>query len=156
MLVNQPSESYFFEVVSSALREKSINASEHTESYIAGLLDGYTNSNIPREPLAFKYLEAQPTDPGKRVIALKEIGDTSLYIKGFFPESLNRSTVSKNYYIDIGSVAYSELSNKMKGALSHVFFELSRNFPEFVDVLLRVRSHTSLNPEKGDTKWQKP
>lgn len=150
MLIDQTSESFFYEAVVEALGRENVDASDHTEYYLVGLLDGYTKSGLPEEPLAFKYLKS--SSPSTRVIELQEVGDTALYTTGIFPESLNRSLVGEDYYISIGSVAYGELSGRMQGALRSVFGELSDRFRRFVDVLMEVRETLSLHKVEEPTK----
>ena len=45
-----------------------------------------------------KLAQSQDADPGERVKTLKEVGDTSLYVSGFFAESLTRSLVDVDYW----------------------------------------------------------
>jgi len=67
---------------------------------------------------------------------LKELGDTSLYISGFFRESLKKKMVSIDYYINMGKSAYESLSNLPNGGL---FEELSERFSDLTFVLLQIK-----------------
>ena len=79
--------------------------------------------------------------PGERVKALKEVGDTALYVVGFFAESLERSLVQADYYMGLGSAAYGELASRLGGSsVREVYEELASGFPAFVDVLGEVRT----------------
>ena len=47
---------------------------------------------------------------------LKQVGDTSLYVAGFFAESLTRSLVDVDYYVGLGQNAYAQLARSLGGA----------------------------------------
>src|SRR5205807_1947963 len=85
-------DEFFHEVVTDALSAVDLDASEPASWYLVGLLGDMTRARLTDEPLGVKL--AQPVaDPGERVRTLKQVGDTSLYISGFFAESLGRSLV---------------------------------------------------------------
>ena len=75
--------------------------------------------------------------------SLREIGDASLFISGFFSDSLRRKLVDVDYYVSIGGSAYTALSRFDADTLSPVFGELAENFVGFVDVLSEVSERTS-------------
>src|SRR5262249_43632237 len=115
-----------------------------------GLLGEMTRTRLTDEPLGMKL--AQPTaDPGERVKTLKQVGDTSLYVAGFFAESLSRSLVDVDYYVGIGQTAYAQLARSLASrTIGDVYEELAASFPQFVEVLAEVRKRTALN-ELGGT-----
>jgi hypothetical protein len=89
-----------------------------------------------RETLAEMYLKAQNSTPPVRADLLKRLGDSSLYISGFFGDSLARKIVDIDYYVDMGGVAYGALATSAPDEnLSQVYGEFSARFAEFVDVL---------------------
>ena len=81
--------------------------------------------------------------------SLKQIGDLSLFIAGFFSESLNRKLVDVDYYASIGGRAYNALSRVETDTFSPVFAELGSKFVGFVDVLSEVSERTSCAIERG-------
>jgi len=128
---------FFHEVLSAALANQAVDASEPTESYLVGLLGEFTHARITDESLALKLAGA--AEPGERVRALKEVGDTTLYMAGFFADSLRRGIVATDYYIGMGEAAYRELAHRLTGSsVRAVYEELSAKFPRFVDVLAEV------------------
>lgn len=136
-------DEFFHEVVTDALSAVDLEASEPASWYLVGLLGEMTRARLTDEPLGVKL--AQPAvDAGERVRTLKQVGDTSLYVAGFFAESLNRSLVDVDYYIGIGQTAYAQLARSLGGqrSLTEVYEELAANFPQFVDVLAAVRKRT--------------
>ncbi|WP_045119683.1 hypothetical protein [Haliangium ochraceum] len=136
-------ESFFREVVMDALERAQVAATEATECYLVNLLGAFATTPIPDEPLSMKLVRAQG-DPAERVKALKEVGDTTLYMTGFFGASLDRrGLVKPDYYMNLGEAAYGELASRLHGARSssigETYRELAAKFPRFVDVLGEVR-----------------
>jgi hypothetical protein len=132
-------DEFFHEVVTGALSDVDLETIEPAEWYLVSLLGDFTRGRISDEPLALKLAAMGEADPGERVRQLKEVGDTSLYVSGFFTESLGRKLVDADYYIGIGSRAYAELAGRLRGSLTEVYRELAAKFPGFVDVLHAVR-----------------
>jgi hypothetical protein len=145
-------DEYFHEVVSQALSAVDLEASEPASWYLVGLLGEMTRGRITDEPLGVKL--AQPAvDAAERVKTLKQVGDTSLYVAGYFAESLSRSLVDVDYYVGIGQNAYAQLARTFGGAqkaLTEVYGELAEKFGRFVDVLTEVRKRSDFaTPDIG-------
>jgi hypothetical protein len=132
-------DEFFREVVTDALEAVKVDATEPTEWYLVGLLGDFAHARIPDEPLALKLVGSQGAEPAARVKTLKEVGDTSLYVAGFFAESLDRRLVDVDYYCGLGQSAYAQLAGRLAGNLTQVYRELADQFPRFVDVLAEVR-----------------
>lgn len=144
-------DEFFHEVVTDALAVVDLDASEPASWYLVGLLGDMTRARLTDEPLGPKL--AQPgEDAGQRVKTLKHVGDTSLYVAGFFAESLTRSLVDVDYYVGLGQNAYARLAATLGGqrTLTEVYEELAEKFPRFVDVLAEVRKRTDFaTPDVG-------
>ena len=144
-------DEFFHEVVTDALSVVDLEASEPASWYLVGLLGEMTRARLTDEPLGPKL--AQPgMDAGERVKTLKQVGDQSLYVAGFFAESLTRSLVDVDYYVGIGQNAYAQLARSLGGqkTLTEVYEELAEKFPRFVDVLAEVRKRTDFaTPDVG-------
>jgi len=132
-------DEFFHEVVSDAVEAVNLDATQPAEWYLVTLLGDFTKGRISDEPLALKLAASHDAEPGERVRRLKEVGDTSLYVSGFFTESLGRKLVDADYYIGMGTRAYAELAGRLGGSLTDVYRELAEKFPGFVDVLTEVR-----------------
>ena len=148
-----PNVSEFFHgAVTSSLSSLKVAASEPTEFYRVNLLVECTKSTgVSDEPLALKMAQVAHASPEERLRGLREIGDTSLCMSGFFADSLNRKLVDVNYYIAMGGAAYGQLAHLMTvthGSATHlfrtVFNELSTRFELFVEVLKRIRRSTTI------------
>lgn len=133
-------DEFFHQAVTTALSAVDLSASEPASWYLVGLLGEMTRTRIPDEPLGLK-LVATGQEPAERGRTLKQVGDTSLYVAGFFAESLNRSLVDADYYVGIGQSAYAQLARSLgaQRSLSDVYGELAEKFPQFVDVISEVR-----------------
>src|SRR5215831_11252225 len=116
---------FFRGEVVSALRAQSVVAEEPTEFYLVNLLAEFTKATrVDEEPLAIKMAQLTQATPDVKAKGLKEIGDTSLYVSGFFGDSLARRLVDAGYYIAIGGAAYSQLAAIMsvsRGSASGFF-----------------------------------
>jgi hypothetical protein len=144
-------DEFFHEVVTDALAVVDLEASEPASWYLVGLLGEMTRARLTDEPLGPKLAQVG-ADAGERVKTLKQVGDTSLYVAGFFAESLSRSLVDVDYYVGLGQTAYAELARSLGGAraITEVYAELADKFPRFVDVLGEVRKRTDFaTPDIG-------
>ncbi len=144
----------FFKGLSVALSKRDVHLSEYAQIYIIDLLEKsvstkklfYTkNETEVDEPLALLYGRAISSNSLIEQIDLfRLIGDRSLYVSGFFPDSFHRKNYSINYYMDMGEKAYDQLSSLLesrKGNLkdqSVVFDELSNKFKELVDLIAQM------------------
>ena len=146
-------DEFFHEVVSDALSAVELDASEPASWYLVGLLGEFTKARLTDEPLGLKLAAAQNENLGERVKNLKQVGDTSLYVAGFFAESLSRSLVDVDYYVGIGQNAYAQLARSFGSGkpLADVYQELAAGFPKFVDVLSEVRKRTHLAEQSATT-----
>jgi hypothetical protein len=149
-------DEFFHEVVTDALEAVDLDASEPAGWYLVGLLGDFTKARLTDEPLGMKLAKAGGEGPGERVRNLKQVGDTSLYLAGFFAESLTRSLVDVDYYVGLGQSAYSQLARSLHGAsrtprsITEVYEELAAKFPRFVDVLAAVRKRIDFaTPDLG-------
>ena len=145
-------DEFFHQVVSDALSVVDLEASEPAGWYLVGLLGDMTRVRLTDEPLGPKLAVPPDVEPAERVRTLKHVGDTSLYVAGFFAESLTRSMVGVDYYVGLGQSAYAQLARSLGAArtLTDVYEELADNFPKFVDVLAEVRKRTDFaTPDIG-------
>lgn len=144
-------DEFFHEVVTDALEVVELEASEPASWYLVGLLGEMTRARLTDEPLGPKLAQVG-LDAGERVRTLKQVGDQSLYVAGFFSESLSRSLVDVDYYVGIGQNAYAQLARSLgaQRSLTEVYEELAEKFPRFVDVLAEVRKRTDFaTPDVG-------
>lgn len=142
---------FFHDAVTTALRSQSVTAAEPTEFYLVNLLSDFTKATrIDEEPLALRLAQLSGATPEAKIKGLKSIGDTSLYVSGFFADSLTRRLVDVDYYIAMGGSAYGQLAGLMESSRTSAgdFFraayqELADRFETFVQVLSEVRRKTN-------------
>lgn len=137
---------YFKDALTSAMKAQHVEAAETTEFYLVNLLTEFTSCQVDEEPLALKMAQASEGTPEERIRTLKEVGDTSLYVSGFFADSLARKLVDVEYYISMGGAAYGQLARLGRGTSSgfrDVYDELAGKFPRFVDVLNEIRAQSN-------------
>jgi hypothetical protein len=140
-------ESFFRDHLERAFRDQGLAAGTMVEHYLVQLLAAYAAQPIEEKPLALKMLAAVDAAPRERRACLREIGDTSLYVSGFWGESLADKPVDVDYYIEMGGSAYGELARGGSGwtgdPYGDVFGELAVNFARFVEVLAAISRRTS-------------
>lgn len=139
---------YFKELVDGALARQGLAAQELTAFYVVQLLTSFlqrpaAGSEEDDAPLAFRLAQALETGGMRQRASLKHIGDVSLFVSGFFSDSLNRKLVDVDYYASIGGYAYNALSRSDTDTFSPVFAELGEKFIAFADVLSEVSERTS-------------
>jgi len=136
---------YFKELVEGALAHQRIAAGELTSFYVVNLLTGFLQRPVEEQdaPLAFRLAEALDAAGVRQRTSLKQIGDLSLFMSGFFADSFQRKLVDVDYYVSIGGTAYTLLSRYETDTFSSVFAELADNFVGFVDVLSEVSERAS-------------
>lgn len=150
-----PSE-YFHAAVSGAVASLKIDVSEHAQSYIVHLLSHFisidnfypTDSEGKRaETLTQQLVNALEEETLEaRAVRLRQMGDFSLYIAGFFTDSLNRKLVDVDYYISMGGAAYGNVARlEERRSRAQLFQELSNKFPKFVDILAQISEETGFH-----------
>jgi hypothetical protein len=145
---------FFHELLTSTIRNQGVDTSEPTECYLVNLLANFSKQTVDDEPLALKMATAVFSSPDERARHLKDVGDTSLYVSGFFSESLQRKLVDVDYYIQMGGAAYGELARYFRGyrrseVFGAVYDELGQKFPRFVDVLAEISEQTSVGSSQS-------
>jgi hypothetical protein len=137
---------YFKELVEGALARQGLVANELTSFYVVHLLTGFIErrdgDNAEDAPLGIQLARALDGGADRRA-SLRQIGDLSLFVSGFFADSLRRKLVDVDYYVSIGGVAYQALSRFETDTFSPVFAELGEKFIAFVDVLSDVSERSS-------------
>ena len=145
---------FFHGLVEEALEHQRVRPLEETTFYLVTLLAGFVNPERPGagltdDPLAVRLTSALQSGGSARREGLRRVGDLSLFVSGFFPDSLTRTLVDVDYYIAVGGAAYGSLGRENEDARAATFAELADRFVEFVDVLTEVSEHTTSAPN-GD------
>jgi len=141
---------YFKQLVEGALAHQRLQSSEHTTFYVVNLLAAFVcpqrdTADALQEPLALRLARAMQTGGARQREGLRQVGDVSLFLSGFFADSLARKLVDVDYYITIGGYAYGYLSRRDDDGCAPVFSELAEKFTRFVDVLSEVSDRSGTN-----------
>jgi hypothetical protein len=142
---------FFKEQVEAACERQRLHPQPLTSYYVVSLLSEFIHLGnasagdavASGEPLGVKLLRALDSAGSAQRLGLKQVGDASLFISGFFSDSLRRSLVDVDYYVSLGGYAYRSLGTT-DDTLSPIFAELSEKFLAFVDVLSEVSARTQL------------
>lgn len=157
------SAEFFQELVQLGLSQRRIQTLPLVENYLVNLLQHYLDARNLFESeytgesgqknsqtLAEMYLTAQNADPVSKVEMLRKLGDRTLYISGFFGDSLSRKIVDIDYYAEIGGSAYGMLAQcTRENAMVKVYDIFSRRFLDFVDVLTYISHHSLVKSDES-------
>jgi hypothetical protein len=160
ILIGKTAHEWFREMVADALSHRRMEIQEVTEFYLVNLLAGFLereklfveeeDGTVTAEPLALILLRALEGDRARRAARLRRLGDTALFVSGFFGDSIARSLVDVGYYIAMGERAYGALAETERGAgLDDLYGELSGRFPLFVDLFAEIAELSDLRSNRG-------
>lgn len=145
---------WFDERVRDAHHAVGVALSRDGELYLTSLLVERARADRaePAEgTLAELHLKASQASPSEQARTYREIGDRSLYLVGYFEESLSRRTVGPGYYCDMGAAAYARVDQVFKrwfaNAFDGVFEELADRFRDCARVLREVRRSNDEEPD---------
>ena len=147
--------SFFYDRVQEARRVQSVEVEEDTEFYLVNMLVDFLRTRqlvevrgerVDELPLVLRLLDSRANSSEHRFLHLKHLADSTLYVLGFFAESLQSSTVDLRYYRGMGQSAYRDLSVmggwRSAERVDQVFDELAAKFEECVELLTIVRQGT--------------
>ena len=146
---NESPLEYFRDLVEAALKRQQLEARELTSFYLVNLLTGFVHVDRSAAPpgdqaLGVRFVRALQAAGVRQRDELRQVGDLSLFVSGFFADSLARGLVDIDYYIYLGEYAYGSLARQRDEAFGAVFDELSGKFAAFVDVLGEVSERSAL------------
>ncbi|MGE0761923.1 MAG: hypothetical protein AB7N80_01465 [Bdellovibrionales bacterium] len=154
------SRPFFTKMVEEAVQQRRIKAPVATQGYLVGLLEHYmvtrnlfASSEANKQPvpgtLAETFLIAANAEPAVRQEMLKRLGDTSLYISGFFGDSLHRKVVDVDYYAEIGGTAYGTLAaSAIVREAAPVYRDLAERFLDYVEVLTLISQQAMVQSDQ--------
>jgi len=149
---------FFDDLVRAAVRRQRLATRDDSLRYLVDLLAEFSRADRLDRSAAGEYLRlpflalirhAAIGDPREKLRFLIEFGDATLYLVGFFADSLRHGLVSAEEFVAAGGAAYgsaARLLDRQSGrTLAEMFGELSEKFARFVDVFTEV-SEESLFP----------
>ena len=163
LLIN--STDYFSEVVDEGLAKRRVQSPPQVKSYLVNMLKFYLDSrnlfdesrdelgNRNPQTLAELYLKASTAEVAERTALLKKLADRSLYISGYFGDSLDNKLVDLDYYAEMGGAAYDHLASSTKeDHLALVYSIFSKKFLDFVDVLTYISQKSFIKTDESILK----
>lgn len=146
---------FFREQVEGAMQRQQVQTTEWTAFYLVNLLVGFISPRRPAGPavqadeaLGVRLARAIQAEGAAQREELRSVGDCSLFLAGFFGDSLNRRLVDVDYYIALGEHAYARLSHDDGDAFADVFGEMARKFVPLVDVLTDISARAALTSNR--------
>ncbi|HEY7725815.1 MAG TPA: hypothetical protein VH880_10800 [Anaeromyxobacteraceae bacterium] len=159
LVVDQSPREFFREAVSSALSSRRLRIQGETELYLVNLLASNLEVRGPDpgaegfedEPLAFILARALEGDREQRYREMKRLGDTALFLSGFFSDHLARTPVGARYYAAMGEQAYGSLAEGRLGSrrVEALYDELARRFGDFADLFAEIAELSDLRSNRG-------
>jgi len=158
VLVQQSIREFFREAVSGALAGRNLKLREQTEFYVVNLLATHVEPRgapdargLGDEPLALILGRALSGDRRQRYRELKRLGDTALFLSGFFSDRVARSVVGAGYYAAMGERAYGSLADGglVPTGLEELYQELARRFGDLADLLAEIAELSELRSNRG-------
>jgi len=100
--------------------------------------------------LGIKLLESERLPKNKRKKTLMDVGDTALFICGFFHESLNRKLFQIRYYHDLGKRAYAKLDGISSKSISmpSIYGLMAGSFDNITDMLTIISKMHGASDDK--------
>jgi|GEM_PF-5588155 hypothetical protein len=147
-LVTSASVREYFELaVSEALEKQPLSATLGAAGYLVDVLCHYATADVEQllRPVGVLLVRVEKKSAGAlKLSELKQVGDQSLYLSGFFWENVKRRRLDPEYFSQVGGRAYTQLAKafdrrQSDSALSEIYAELASDFRSFVDVLFQVR-----------------
>lgn len=146
---------YFNSELKSLMKKKRISGKQESLEYVVDLMVRYMETErffakdeegrIKDNILAELYSEYLNGNQEQKKVVLRRLGDISLIVSGFFPDSLNRKLIDIDYYFGMGGTAYWQLSRMQITAVARdLFGELSQKFRAFADVLGELSDRSGL------------
>ena len=155
---------FFQDLLAKAIENQRARVQPFTELYLVNLLNQFLMSEAlyvqgddgtwQQKPIALLLKEALEEAGPARAQMLRRLGDTSLFVSGFFADSLARrsSLVDVDYYIAMGGRAYDAvgtLAARHARAEKTLWDELSSRFRLLVDLLNEVSERTLASTNQG-------
>lgn len=150
LILEKSLQGYFFQQLQEINKNSSAPLPKETIHYSSEVLGQFGDSEnffesaegkIQEKILGIKLMEVGSHSEAQAKRVLKDVGDTALFICGYFAESFKRKIVDVKYYENIGKIAYNRLDGLIPSAYERDSFykHLSLNF-ENLTVMIKIVS----------------
>jgi hypothetical protein len=155
---------YFFDLLTELNSKNSRPLSKEAIFYSSLVMDKFGLSEqyfdeqegrLTEKTLGIKLMETCHLPNSKRKRELKDIGDTALFVCGYFSDSLNNKIVDVKYYHDIGKAAYSKLDNLVPTFydVESFYSNFSKKFTNVAFLLELLAKDISANKKEENLLW---
>lgn len=151
-------QSYFFDQLQDFNKKSTIPLPLEMIHYSSKVMERFSESEkyfnitesgrVQEKTLGMKLLNASNLTKSLQIRELQDIGDTSLFLCGYFSESLNKKLVSTRYYEDIGRISYERLNDFIPS-----FYDVDRFYHSFAKSFSQVTVMMNLVAQKLKLKW---
>jgi len=118
---------------------------EELQSYVVFLLMRFLSKpDIAAKILALDYINGLLSSGQQKHDKLRDVADVCLLYAGFFPRRARRRRVSPNYFVQLGSGAYGELSDVIEHSIADTYKRLAESFVSIMDLLQTMRQLNTL------------
>lgn len=162
-LTVNPAE-FFRDHVTSAINNQKLTISDEVEFYIVNLLCEFicqTKIKTSTEeidlldtPIAILLKKALDARPEEQVKMFKAVGDTTLYISGYFQDYFNDKTFTIDYFIGVGANAYNSVSSLSRELYkdktgAEIYNSLAENFKKIVEIVAEVSDNLGMTKSQN-------
>ncbi len=151
-LGDDPLIEYFDESVGEAIEHQRVDLDPDMRAYLVNVLTTFSARHALRtdddqdlldQPVGLQVVKALSAAPGRRFSLLRQVGDYSLYLTGFFGETVDRGMMDRGYYVEVGAGAYRRAAGALVAGgpdnpFRDLFYGLSRRFGELVGLVEEV------------------
>lgn len=110
---------------------------------------------VSEKVLGIKLLESSNLSTVKQKRILRDIGDTALFVCGYFSDSLKRKLVDESYYQNLGRMAYKRLNHIIPDAykVPSFFKVLAKNFTSITTLMSVVSKMNEENASQFEESF---
>lgn len=143
ILTDRPQLALWTDLVREAETGAATHLDEELESYLVFLLMAHTRDvSLHARAVAIDYLLARARSAALRKQELRDVGDRCLLLAGLYPEQAEQRLVGIDYFLDLGSRAYHELSGALSAGFADLYRYLAEAFARLARVLMELRRRT--------------
>ena len=151
-------QSYFFDQLQSFNNKSTTPLPLEMIHYSSKVMERFSESDkyfnitedgrVQEKTLGMKLLNAANLSKSQQIRELKDIGDTSLFLCGYFSESLSKKLISIRYYEDVGRISYERLNCFVPSV-----YNVERFYYSFARLFTHITLIMNLVAQKLKLKW---
>lgn len=161
VIVESSPREYFNNRIDSVLLDSKLELTPIVKNYLSKMLVNFIKpenffeikgNSIERPLIAEMALSAKKLSPVSGAVRYTRIGDTCLFISGYFNGYVNRKIQDIGYCVQVGEYSYGKAAVLLRKTSikesSVLFFEMEKNFKSLVDVVAEALSNIEFKESK--------